>query len=372
LGTARLASVDVLRAIAALSVLVYHVIYLGPWPDFPRGLGSWFHHGWIGVDLFLLISGYATSRVLLRANNDHGAGAAKSYWLVRATRIFPLYWFSSFIFLLLIDNSAINGPDKIFQILTHVFLLHGWFPSAASSINGVTWTLTLELMLYLFGFWLLWRQKRNFLRIGAALFFGIWLYRAAVHYYSLANLQIHYLTLPFGACDGFFLGLCIAVMENRGSAWLHNSTSLGRASFLIFSLVWLFSFMWILENYHDAYWQIWVFPIFFRSGLALAFALILIAVLRYEHTATPVDFKQFWAWRVLSKFGLWSYGIYLWHPMVIQLLRSEISDPLALLISVLGLTTLAGCLSYYCLELPMLRWAKNVRFADNRQKYGQL
>jgi peptidoglycan/LPS O-acetylase OafA/YrhL len=367
LGTARLASVDVLRAIAALSVLVYHVIYLGPWPDFPRGLGSWFHHGWIGVDLFLLISGYATSRVLLRANNDHGAGAAKSYWLVRATRIFPLYWFSSFIFLLLIDNTAINGPDKIFQILTHVFLLHGWFPSAASSINGVTWTLTLELMLYALGFWLLWRRRQNLLITGVGLFLGAWLYRAAVHYYLPANLQVHYLTLPFGACDGFFLGLSIAVIENRGSSWLKNSTWIGRASVLIFSLAWLFALMSILETYHDEYWRTWFFPIFFRSALASAFAFLLFAVLRYEHTQfdkTP----KLWIWRALSKLGLWSYGIYLWHPMVIQLLRSEISHPLALLISVLGLTTLAGCLSYYCLELPMLRWAKNIRFADYSQK----
>ena len=65
----RLPTVEALRAFGAISVLWMHCIWLGPW-DFPRGLGAWFHHGWLGVDLFLIISGFATTRALFQGQNS--------------------------------------------------------------------------------------------------------------------------------------------------------------------------------------------------------------------------------------------------------------------------------------------------------------
>ena len=65
----RLPTVEALRAFGAISVLWMHCIWLGPW-DFPRGLGAWFHHGWLGVDLFLIISGFATTRALFQGQSS--------------------------------------------------------------------------------------------------------------------------------------------------------------------------------------------------------------------------------------------------------------------------------------------------------------
>ncbi len=65
----RLPTVEALRAFGAISVLWMHCIWLGLW-NFPRGLGAWFHHGWLGVDLFLIISGFATTRALLEGLNS--------------------------------------------------------------------------------------------------------------------------------------------------------------------------------------------------------------------------------------------------------------------------------------------------------------
>jgi peptidoglycan/LPS O-acetylase OafA/YrhL len=51
--------IDVLRAMAALLVMVYHVTALGQWSRFSEAVwGLPFRQGWIGVDLFLVISGF--------------------------------------------------------------------------------------------------------------------------------------------------------------------------------------------------------------------------------------------------------------------------------------------------------------------------
>ena len=51
-------NLDLLRAFAAISVLVLHVIELTGWKNFPiEGPLTWFRIGWMGVDLFFVISG---------------------------------------------------------------------------------------------------------------------------------------------------------------------------------------------------------------------------------------------------------------------------------------------------------------------------
>lgn len=48
-------NIDLLRGFAAISVLIYHVIEMTSWKDFPAtGILSWFRIGWMGVDIFLL------------------------------------------------------------------------------------------------------------------------------------------------------------------------------------------------------------------------------------------------------------------------------------------------------------------------------
>ena len=53
----RFKSLDLLRAFAALSVITYHVIELSSWKTFPNeGFLSFFRFGWVGVDIFFVIS----------------------------------------------------------------------------------------------------------------------------------------------------------------------------------------------------------------------------------------------------------------------------------------------------------------------------
>ena len=72
-------NIDLLRGFAALSVLVYHVIELSAWKDFPiSGPLVWFRLGWMGVDLFFVISGMVIglSAFKILDKNTH-----KEFWI---------------------------------------------------------------------------------------------------------------------------------------------------------------------------------------------------------------------------------------------------------------------------------------------------
>ena len=94
-------NIDLLRAFAAISVLVYHVIELSSWKSFPiNGLLSWFRIGWMGVDLFFVISGFVitlSAFSILEKNN------LKKYRILfskkRIARIVPLHYLTILVFL---------------------------------------------------------------------------------------------------------------------------------------------------------------------------------------------------------------------------------------------------------------------------------
>jgi hypothetical protein len=85
-------NVNFLRAAAALLVLVYHVVELGPWPAFPtHGVFLLFRMGWIGVDLFFVISGFVIGLSAIRLYRDGDRSYRWTFMRRRLARIVPLY-----------------------------------------------------------------------------------------------------------------------------------------------------------------------------------------------------------------------------------------------------------------------------------------
>jgi peptidoglycan/LPS O-acetylase OafA/YrhL len=99
-----LPALDGFRGLAALLVLVHHV---SPYPaeTWTAGLSAleWLHAGWVGVDLFFVLSGYLITGILLddRARPSY----FRNFYARRALRIFPLYYgvlFAIFVLLPLV------------------------------------------------------------------------------------------------------------------------------------------------------------------------------------------------------------------------------------------------------------------------------
>ena len=376
----RLPTVEALRAFGAISVLWMHCIWLGPW-DFPRGLGAWFHHGWLGVDLFLIISGFATTRALFQGLNAPQTQVLdvlprqplRNYWRNRLARIYPLYLLTCVVFLGLIDASAVTGPERILQIISHLTLTHGWFAQASGAINGVTWTLTLEMQLYVAGFFLLLTPFRSSSRLGvwagvAVLVFALAIgYRFGVYHLSDQNRTVclHWISQLPGLCEGFFLGVLIAKFaQYRDDAGFIATAADRRNTAIIFAsgLVSSIVLVILLEDVNQQYWDTWLFPTWFRSGVAIAFALVVWAAVRFD-TETPdrIANKHNPLQTIAERLGAWSYGIYLWHLPVLLLLKKspDLEGQGALLfLLTLSIAVALAAASYRWLEQPCMQWAR--------------
>ena len=149
LGTGRVGNVDVLRAVAALAVLVGHSYSLGG-RSVPVKAQHWYDVPMIttatGVWLFFGISGYVISRSFVdRLVRDEPLPDVVSYAARRATRIFPLYW----IALTAVIVIGSRDPTRGWQYPLHYLLLNNLVPGRQGALFSVAWTLTLELLFYI-------------------------------------------------------------------------------------------------------------------------------------------------------------------------------------------------------------------------------
>ena len=167
----RLASIDALRGIAALGVVLYHAIgrldapapqHLLQWPGF--FIHTLTSFGYVGVFLFFVISGFcihlqwAKARAVGRPHQiQFGA-----FWKRRLRRLYPAYLIALALYLGLTAISVgfkITGA-WIYDVVMHLLMLHNLDPKTAYSINGVFWTLAIEEQLYLAYFLLLFLRTR--------------------------------------------------------------------------------------------------------------------------------------------------------------------------------------------------------------------
>jgi peptidoglycan/LPS O-acetylase OafA/YrhL len=154
--------IDGLRAVAVLSVVVFHAF-----PD-------WLQGGFIGVDIFFVISGYLISTILFE-NLERGTFSFQEFYVRRIKRIFPAL-------LLVLVACLVFGwfalyPDEYQQLGTHLaagagFLANfifwgesGYFDNAADTKPLLhLWSLGIEEQFYIVWpllLWLAWKRKIN-------------------------------------------------------------------------------------------------------------------------------------------------------------------------------------------------------------------
>lgn len=167
----RLQSIDALRGIAALGVVLYHAVMqttnavpdnVFRWPVKLLQFVSSF--GYVGVFLFFVISGFCIHLqwAKARAQGDSPSIKFGTFWRRRFRRLYPPYLIAFALFLLMAAlSTGINVTHFfVYDVVMHLLMLHNLDPYTCYSINGVFWTLAIEEQLYLAYFLLLFLRSR--------------------------------------------------------------------------------------------------------------------------------------------------------------------------------------------------------------------
>lgn len=346
---------NILRGFAALTVLVYHVIELGKWSDFPAAHGMWwFRTGWMAVDLFIVLSGFVITRSLLQWQEKgiSYSDICKGFMQRRLWRIAPLYILTGACFVLMQNPlSWAVEPNKRDCILHYLTFTQSYDDDCFGAINGVSWSVALEVQFYvLIALTLpLWRKfaKRPWL-----LWIGIWLFALACKdlTWSIAQEKgwppfeqfIHMIRLPV-MVEEFACGMLLALWRKPLSVII-LAVIAGLFGSILFSLYF---------EHHD-YWKIYEMNLFWRTGLAIFFTLIVAIAI----TLPPLKHPNF-LYRIGTYLGDISYGIYLWQLMVIYLLQGYFGlIQIPLLLGTLGVSLLLSVLTWHFLEKPLIEYGR--------------
>lgn len=353
-------NINFLRGFAALLVLVYHVIELAPWPSFPtQGAALTLRIGWVGVDLFFVISGFVIGLSAIRLQREGDADFRATFLRRRLARIVPLYLFTSAAFLFLIQPSLLLLPWNLLllQIGGHLVFLHNLHPWLHSTINGANWSVAAEMQFYVLAILmvpLLSRVRVRWIFAGGLLV--AWLSRAAAYWLTRdlgnAHVTFVYATQVPSMADEFAIGICLARLQLDGviprfaaryGPWALVPSACGLAVALYFT--------WGIYWAHPDYWGNPWMVVFWRTALGLTFgALVLLAV------QLP-DLTRVWPLRPFDYLGEISYGIYLWHlPVLLALGKMPVpASPATMLwMTLAGVITLAA-LTWHLFEQPLIR-----------------
>jgi peptidoglycan/LPS O-acetylase OafA/YrhL len=142
----RQAELDFLRAIAVSMVLLAHLIHAPSADTLPplgyRVVRFCQNHGWMGVDLFFVLSGFLISGLLFREYQRHGVIKPSTFYIRRGLKIYPPFYVLFAITCAWIWSSGHSIPLE--RAVPEAFFLQNYF----DGLWGHTWTLAVEEHFY--------------------------------------------------------------------------------------------------------------------------------------------------------------------------------------------------------------------------------
>ena len=319
ISSTHIPAIDGLRALAVFAVVLYHL-----------GI-SWIPGGFLGVDLFFVISGYVITRLILDSIESANGLDIKKFYAARIRRLFP-----GLVVLLLVTSVmiALFAPDAIRRFIQDVpYVLSGtnnWHLVALQQdyfqaigrppLLQHTWSLAVEFQFYLI--WpiillFIWRRfgKRVVRRAALviATFSGTALFLFSLQADNATAGRIS--RIYFGTDThslGLFLGSALAV------SWIpRNLTpniSQRAQDFVdgigVFGFIGLLCIFLFIDQENATLYQI-AFPLAALFGCAT-----LVSIVHPASRFSPILSNRVFLW-----IGQRSYGIYLWHWVVFQVTR---------------------------------------------------
>jgi peptidoglycan/LPS O-acetylase OafA/YrhL len=352
-GSARVSELDGLRGIAILLVLVFHFT---PASGFLHPLAHVFQVGWIGVDLFFVLSGYLITGILLdSASRPH---YYRNFIVRRSLRIFPLYYVCLLLYGYLTFHpnplrwSQFLGVGDARWYLVYVgnvwaFLRNAW-PGAA--ILTPLWSLQVEEQFYWSYPFLVQAVRRGTLAgILAASVVAALVARIILAVAMPANAIGGYVLMPC-RMDALAMGGLVAVAARESPRWLKHPW-IGRLTVLCLAI-----FLAVCLLVSETPWSR-AMCTFGYSAIDLAFTGLLILLIGRRRPLLV----RVCRWRWLVWLGIISYGLYLLHVPALTL-ADRLAPALhmaprgsAVFFLAMGMAVGAASLSWVVFESQVLR-----------------
>lgn len=304
---------DALRGIAAMAVVIYHLVYRYHELYGHQGLAVyWSYFGQYGVQLFFMISGFVIYWTLERIDRPI------EFVISRFSRLYPVFWVA--VIVTFGVTTLIQLPDRTVDIATalhNLLMFHEYF--AVDHVDGVYWTLTLELTFYAWVFVLLLCRQKHW---SSAMLLTL----------VAANLMLHQLSdVP---------------------RWLSLLTLDGYAHFFLFGVA---LYDWQQRRNR----KLAVFAIAVAVGISLMASTVVISaiylLLMLLFFTTLKGYLPLIGHPVLVWLGAISYSLYLIHQNVGYALLYQLQDTLpswmAVILSIAVVTALAYGLNRF-VEVP--------------------
>ena len=376
-GVRHIASIDGLRAIAVTAVVLYHL-----------GI-SWIPGGFLGVDLFFVISGYVITRLILDSINQSSALDLRAFYAARLRRIYP-----AFIFMVVCTVIFIGvwAPEAIKRFLSDLpYALTGsinWLLVARHQdyfeaigrppLLQHTWSLAVELQFYLI--WpiilltvLKYFGKKNIARIALliAITSGVTLFLVSLQLDQSNAQQVSH--IYFGTDThslGLFLGSALAVSwipQNLSADIEKRAQDVIDAIGVIGLLGLITAFLFIDESNASLY-RI-AFPLAGIFG-----CLVIISLVHPASRFAPLISSAPFRW-----IGQRSYGIYIWHWVIFQVTRPSVDltgQSWALYLARVLLVLALADISLRWVEIPFRQgmvqnWFRGMKYRSAKVKLRQ-
>ena len=370
-------AIDGLRALAVIAVMFYHLGF------------SWIPGGFLGVDLFFVISGYVITRMLLDSIAQSGGLDLRGFYLARLRRLLP-----ALLFMLTTTIIAVGiwAPDTIKRLLVDTpFALTGtinWWLVANEQdyfesigrppLLQHTWSLAVEAQFYLVWPLILYFILKKFgkkhipvaaLSIAAASGIALLLVSVSIDAANASKVSHVYFGTDTHSI-GLFLGAALAV------SWIPQNfrVELSRKGQNFIDGIGVFGFIGILATFllidasNPAMYKI-AFPLAGIFGAAIIASIV--------HPASR--FAPVLQNKVLLWIGERSYAIYLWHWVIFQVTRPtvDLAGQAWALYSLRILIVFAlADISLRYVELPIRRgviqyWIKGRKYRTKKERNRQ-
>jgi peptidoglycan/LPS O-acetylase OafA/YrhL len=351
---------DGLRCISIAWVILLHLPF-----DKSGALGLVASRGWMGVDMFFVISGFLITSLLLAEQDQTGQISLGNFYVRRTLRIWPAYYLLIALTLVLgLGLRAAPGllpqvsSDAILRTIMWpaVYLTNGYV--AYNGTEDVTllhsWSLALEEQFYLLWPAVLILAGRRALELVIATVVAITAWRIWLTFQYpegvAAMRRIFY--APDTRMDVLLYGVLVAfaVRGEKCKVWLARWLS---RAWVLGALALAFAAVVVATNR----WSGW-----FGNSLGYGCsAAIMACLLAYLVVVRPAGLVRCLEWRPLAYVGKISYGVYLFQSAAIDLLQAVLGTPvttsrkLLFTAAAYALAIALASASYKYFEAPILK-----------------